>query len=1107
MVARFCVFMMLLEQILLLIPIPVEAKTNEEDYKTREECKTPYELAYAEGDYTLTNVSCHETYQEAKTAMNEATDEKSSQLVILERKDNVTKMVDAKYALLDLNKGNNSQNTNLLNSGDSSDSTVYTYFNGNSSYGGVDAPFLDINIENKRVKMKIAGFTGWIKEKEAGYNNYTIVPLSWVKSSSKYIVTKDSISHYFTSDIQKTSDYKNSVTLGPKPSMLNEGTYYSYDGIYFYQDLIKLIDDEKKGTHELSVNKDTPYYNYYLYLPHHSKTTYSGNDIDTYLKSYYDEILDYHYTALYGTGYAFYNVQENQGINALMMLSVARNESGEGRSNYATSRNNLFGHAAYDSNPDSASLYASARRSIYTHATTYIGYGYAFPSNWKFYGSHLGNKLMGANVKYASDPYWGEKAASKYYAFDRANGLEDYNYYQLAIKSHEGTIYPAYEPKLDEKYRISTKTATVSEPYYNYGRNGSPVIIVDEVKGDTVLGSDIWYKIISDVNIDQNHRFVENSSNVKYNWDTNYVYVPASYYTKINDVEMKDTTSITDYEEKQYTYEAFEENGQPSYQVAKITKDKTPLYLDSLLTNPSGRTWNKDQYVVVFEKAYDGSHHLKSYQVTATNKKGFKEWIDPALVSFVKMTYGKVVLSKGTYANVRKEPKGALLNKTDEGLSNGSYVVILDQVTVDGVTWVKIDYDGTFGWVVKKDNEQEIVVSESTLQNSPPVINATDREIPIYSTFNPLEKVTASDIEDGDLTSKIKVVENLVNATKEGTYKVTYEVTDQGGLTATKTITITVKGLEEKNGLFAYQSMREVKKDTFEVAGFLGIQGMDNNQNIRHYFILQNEETLEEYRFEVTNWTTDYPYDMSSLEDDKPYDYSLGWFKGNVDLSQVKQGDYIAYVEVENGFYKARCLYQNLIYGEMPRKAEGEKNRGYLFEMNYYTKSRPLTIVIRDEGLLAKDIPPTTDKMYNLFEEIGFKDNSLVITGTSHNVGIDYHTNKTVTRKIVLENISTFKRYEQEVGSITNGRYVVDLKVSDGCDKTRAWFEGGINISSLEKGTYAIYVVTSVDGFSDFGELRDLTYRTFDEKMTLNGKTYTLRRVDSKRFRMELVVS
>ena len=54
--------------------------------------------------------------------------------------------------------------------------------------------------------------------------------------------------------------------------------------------------------------------------------------------------------------------------------------------------------------------------------------------DFRYFGAHVGNKASGMNVKYASDPYWGEKIAGWYYRMDKALGGKDYNYYQLAIK-------------------------------------------------------------------------------------------------------------------------------------------------------------------------------------------------------------------------------------------------------------------------------------------------------------------------------------------------------------------------------------------------------------------------------------------------------------------------------------------------------------------------------------------------------------------------------------------------------------------------------------------------------------------------------------------------
>ncbi|MFR3072326.1 MAG: immunoglobulin-like domain-containing protein, partial [Paeniclostridium sp.] len=77
--------------------------------------------------------------------------------------------------------------------------------------------------------------------------------------------------------------------------------------------------------------------------------------------------------------------------------------------------------------------------------------------------------------------------------------------------------------------------------------------------------------------------------------------------------------------------------------------------------------------------------------------------------------------------------------------------------------------------------------------NSVPKINASDKTIKVGEKFNPMEGVTATDKEDGNITDKIKVIEDTVNTNKVGTYKVVYEVTDSQGAKVTKTITVNVK--------------------------------------------------------------------------------------------------------------------------------------------------------------------------------------------------------------------------------------------------------------------------------------------------------------------------
>lgn len=83
--------------------------------------------------------------------------------------------------------------------------------------------------------------------------------------------------------------------------------------------------------------------------------------------------------------------------------------------------------------------------------------------------------------------------------------------------------------------------------------------------------------------------------------------------------------------------------------------------------------------------------------------------------------------------------------------------------------------------------------------NELPVINASDKTLTVGDTFNPLEGVTASDKEDGDLTNVIEVLENTVDTTNAGTYTVTYKVTDSKGASSTRTITVTVKAKDTQN--------------------------------------------------------------------------------------------------------------------------------------------------------------------------------------------------------------------------------------------------------------------------------------------------------------------
>ncbi|EAD7213997.1 hypothetical protein CRD70_14035 [Listeria monocytogenes] len=116
------------------------------------------------------------------------------------------------------------------------------------------------------------------------------------------------------------------------------------------------------------------------------------------------------------------------------------------------------------------------------------------------------------------------------------------------------------------------------------------------------------------------------------------------------------------------------------------------------------------------------------------------------------------------------------------------------QVVANNVdTSVEGTYQVTYSVVDSHGKAAREVTINVTVKNDVPIITATDKTIPVNGVFDPLTDVAATDKQDGDLTSEVRVTSNDVDITTAGTYSVTYEVTDQNGGTAIKTVIITVE--------------------------------------------------------------------------------------------------------------------------------------------------------------------------------------------------------------------------------------------------------------------------------------------------------------------------
>lgn len=483
-----------------------------------------------------------DSYDEAVSYMDTLSYSSSKVASIIgERKDTsgeyVYKIINSQYALVDLNTTGTTQTvSNVYTS--ATNNKAYTYINGHGAFGGVDAAFLGYNNGTSRVNMKISGVSGWINSllslNGKKYNGYEIIPIVSVKSPSYYYVNGDgNLIHRLSKKITANNCYSTSINLGPAPSTLPSKNldgemikYYSYDGNYFYTSIEDMLDDYKASSTDKATNA-IPYYNYYMYSPIRTNSNITAADIKDYLES--RGYTSKERSALVGEELTFIDAEDKYGVNAAISLATAINESGWGTSTLAKQKNNLFGHNAYDSSVmESSNAYKTVADCIYRHAYYYINTLFAETKDLSgnYFGSHLGNKNSGINVKYASDPYWGEKIASIYRSIDAFVDYKDYNSSKIGIKIS------------DEKVPVMSETSSNSNEIYklkSYSLNVTniPVLIIDEVVGEEINGNNIWYKIQTDalINEDRTDVIQVSKSDTYYDRSSNYGYIHSSYIT------------------------------------------------------------------------------------------------------------------------------------------------------------------------------------------------------------------------------------------------------------------------------------------------------------------------------------------------------------------------------------------------------------------------------------------------------------------------------------------------------------------------------------------------------------------------------------------------
>lgn len=438
--------------------------------------------------------------------------------------------------------------------------------------------------------------------------------------------------------------------LGPVDSSIAPGNYYSYDGYNFYSN---------RECTQLAFT----YYNYYQYLPMRSKTNYTADQLNAFI----DYKVNGRHSVLTGKGQAFIDAQNTYGVNAALVLAIACLESAYGTSSYAVNRNNLFGLAAYDSNPDSATTFSSVEECINQMMGYYLK-DWMDIKDYRFFGMHLGNKGSGVNVKYAADPYWGIKIGSIYYELDAYCGgsqLKDYGSVSRGlVTTHNAAV----------KASASGSSTTYFSTANKYGYQSAFII--------PILGEENGYYKFQCNNKIENGGIVSNGY-VTYDWNASQTYINK------NDVSVINGTIV----------------------VGDTNEGKVPtgdFYQDAVMS------WNEDALVI------KGTAYRPGIKVTETNTIAHQLTIidsyfmgneakttttvaDDSMVGSYEATIDVTTYDLGTYKFYVNTTYGELseYNNVDEFIDN-----------VDPLPETKVIDDKQYSFSLDKSGNVEMLVSQ-----------------------------------------------------------------------------------------------------------------------------------------------------------------------------------------------------------------------------------------------------------------------------------------------------------------------------------------------------------------------------------------------------------
>lgn len=354
--------------------------------------------------------------------------------------------------------------------------------------------------------------------------------LNYTPVQTSYVVTDKGTYKELTIEYRQAGSSLATSAIAVVPNNVPTGRYYSPDGVKFYKDRyfknVLIID-----------GRDYENIVYYRDLYLRTKTTITGAELDAYMQAKLGS--NYNNSALKGMGQAFIDAQNDYGVNALIIYAIAINESGNGLSNIAITKNNIFGINAVDSNPNDAYSFESVKQNIEYMMGAFLTPNY-IDIQWTYYGTQIGTKASGIGTRYASDPFWNIKAVNHAYTIDKSVNFKDYNKVSLAKLVSSQVIV----------YKTPNSSSVATNILYNY-RNALTEDISVAIIGET--GDFYMIQSTTPVGSDGNLLYPKSGAYTKYSWSASVAYVKKTDLRLLSTNNIPEVPDITEVgEEKTY---------------------------------------------------------------------------------------------------------------------------------------------------------------------------------------------------------------------------------------------------------------------------------------------------------------------------------------------------------------------------------------------------------------------------------------------------------------------------------------------------------------------------------------------------------------------------